>query len=297
MTRFHVRKQLVAACFLTSLSLACSDHPPIPTSPASFAITSVQPAVGPSDHAAAVTIWGAGFRDGASVMFGDRPATVTAVVGTHLSVTTPVSAPGRVDIVVTNPDGAVARLNAAFTFQGPPVPPVLTISAVSPKEGWPFYYTEIVGTGFQTGFRLTFGGVDVPVSVSHLGTTSFMPPWHEAGPVDVVVTNPDGTSATLPGGFTYKAATLAVSKSVANPGETLVVTWSGPNDPSDFTPPDTVGVYAVDDPSNRPIWYTPSPVGDGFSQNFNAPANPGNYEVRYFMMSQYLLAKVPLTVR
>jgi hypothetical protein len=44
----------------------------------------------------------------------------------------------------------------------PPVPITLTISQVGPKEGWPFYYTEVFGTGFNPGVRLTFG-VDVPV--------------------------------------------------------------------------------------------------------------------------------------
>ena len=295
MTRYYVRKRLVAACLLTAPSLGCSDHSPIPTSP-SFAITSVQPAFGPSDSGAAVTIWGAGFRDGASVMFGDRPATVTAVVGTHLSVTTPVSAPGRVDVVVTNPDGAVARLNGAFTFQGPPVPAVLTISAVSPKEGWPFYYTQIMASGFQTGVRLTFGGVEAPVLFDR-GQMVTMPPWHDPGTVDVVMTNPDGTSATLAGGFTYKTATLELSKSVADPGETLVVTWSGPNFPPDFEPFDTIGLYAADDPFNKPIWLMLASDGERGSLQFVAPSSRGSYEVRYFMARQYLLAKIPLTIR
>jgi hypothetical protein len=44
-------------------------------------------------------------------------------------------------------------------------------------------------------------------------------------------------------------------------------------------------------------WNTYSGVGDEFSQQFRAPAAPGNYEVRYHMKSEYLLGKVPLTVR
>jgi ABC-type glycerol-3-phosphate transport system substrate-binding protein len=30
----------------------------------------------------------------------------------------------------------------------PPVPTPLTVSHVSPKEGWAFYYTQVFGTGF-----------------------------------------------------------------------------------------------------------------------------------------------------
>lgn len=119
--------------------------------------------------------------------------------------------------------------------------------------------------------------------------------------MDVIVTNPDGSSATLAAGFTYKAATLELSKADVGAGESLVVTWSGPHDPSDFEPPDVIGLYAVDDPSNTALWTTQSPsslVGSHrFSAQFAAPLRPGVYEVRYHMLSQYLLAKVALVVR
>jgi hypothetical protein len=55
----------------------------------------------------------------------------------------------------------------------PPVP--MTISHVGPKEGWPFYYTEVIGTGFTPGVRLTFGGVDAPVWF-HNGISSRIQP-------------------------------------------------------------------------------------------------------------------------
>ena len=81
------------------------------------------------------------------------------------------------------------------------------------------------------------------------------------------------------------------------PGESLVVTWSGPTDPSDFGPPDVIGLYAVDDPANTALWTTTSGVGDRFSAQFEAPLRRGVYEVRYHMLSQYLLAKAALVVR
>jgi len=112
-----------------------------------------------------------------------------------------------------------------------------------------------------------------------------------------MVTNPDGSSATLAAGFTYKAATLELSKADVGTGESLVVTWSGPPDPSDFAPPDVIGLYAVDDPSNTALWTTTSCVCDRFSAPFKAPLRPGVYEVRYHMLSQYLLAKMALVVR
>ena len=70
-----------------------------------------------------------------------------------------------------------------------------------------------------------------------------------------------------------------------------------PADPSDFGPPDVIGLYAVDDPSNTALWTTTSGVGDRFSAQFEAPLRPGVYDGRYHMLSQYLLAKVGLVVR
>jgi hypothetical protein len=153
----------------------------------------------------------------------------------------------------------------------PPVPTTLTISHVGPKEGWLFYYTEVFGTGFKPGVRLTFGGVDVPVSLRN-GILVTHPPWREPGTVDVKMTNPDGSSVTLAAGFTYKAATLELSKTDVGVGESVVVTWSGPHDPSDFAPSDVIGLYAVDDPSNTALWTTTSGVGDRFSAHSRRPS-------------------------
>jgi hypothetical protein len=179
----------------------------------------------------------------------------------------------------------------------PPVPITLTISHVGPKEGWPFYYTEVYGTGFSPGVRVTFGGVDAALVTFNKGILVTNPPWREPGTLDVTVTKPDGSSVTLAAGFTYKAATLELSKADVGAGESLVVTWSGPPDPSDFAPPDVIGLYAVDDPSNTALWTTTSGVDDRFSAQFKAPLRLGVYEVRYHMLSQYLLAKVALVVR
>ena len=180
----------------------------------------------------------------------------------------------------------------------PPVAITLAISHVGPEEGWPFYYTEVFGTGFKPGVRVTFGGVDANVASSRNESLATITPWREPGTtVDVTVTNPDGSSATLVAGFTYKTATLALSTADVRAGESVVVTWRGPHDPSDFGLPDVIGLYAADDPSNIALWRTTSCVCDRFSTEFKAPLRPGFYEVRYHMLSEYLLAKVALVVR
>jgi len=188
----------------------------------------------------------------------------------------------------------VAPVPASATTESPAA---LAISAVSPASGWPFYHTVIVGAGFERGARVTFGGIDAWVGSVGPGGLVTVPPWHEPGTVDVVVTNPDGRSVTLAGGFTYRGATLAVDKSDVRPGETVVVTWGGPPDPSDFAPPDLIVLSAVGDRFHSSLWETFSGVGGPFSATFKAPATPGAYELRYLMLSQYLLATVPLTVR
>jgi hypothetical protein len=69
--------------------------------------------------------------------------------------------------------------------------------------------TFIIGTGFQTGTRVTLGGVAL---VSELrgggavvrGTLLYVEtPARAAGAVDLVVTNPDGQTAVLAGAYTY----------------------------------------------------------------------------------------------
>ena len=179
-----------------------------------------------------------------------------------------------------------------------PGPAPLTITSVEPTAGWPFYYMEIYGTGFRDpGLRVTIGGVASPFVNTVGDKLTLWPEWQPPGVVDVVVSRSDGASVTLRNGFTIKAATLLLSKSEAAPNETLTLTWSGPPDPSDFAPCDRIGVYLVGDAHNTSLWDTCSGVGEQFSTQFKAPSAAGDYEVRYHMLSAYLLARIPLTVR
>ena len=63
----------------------------------------------------------------------------------------------------------------------------------------------LTGDGFGAGTRVTVGG-SVPQSVDLLDARSLRirTPAHEAGPADVVVTNPDGGLAALAGAFRYE---------------------------------------------------------------------------------------------
>lgn len=90
--------------------------------PSSPTITSVQPASGPTGGGTTVTITGTDFEAGATVTFGGVAGTVTALGATTISVVTPPSSAGVVDVTVANVDTGTATSSTAFTFVSPPAP-------------------------------------------------------------------------------------------------------------------------------------------------------------------------------
>jgi Malectin domain/Bacterial Ig-like domain/IPT/TIG domain/Glucose / Sorbosone dehydrogenase len=82
----------------------------------------------------------------------------------------------------------------------------LSVTGVSPANGSTAGgdAVTIYGTSFQTGATVTFGGIPA-TSVNVLSVTAIAAttPAHASGTVDVVVTNPDGKTATLSGGFSF----------------------------------------------------------------------------------------------
>lgn len=97
------------------------------TSPGGFtyaegapALTGVSPVVGPTTGGTLVSLTGSGFQVGATASFGPSPAAAVTYSGpAALVATTPSSSPGIVDVLVTNPDGGVALLPQAFSFEPP----------------------------------------------------------------------------------------------------------------------------------------------------------------------------------
>ena len=127
------------------------------------------------------------------------------------------TAPERLTVVVTNPDGQIGSLANGFTFVAPPA-----VTTVSPNSGPSAGGTAVTltGTDFTTGATVTFGGVAATnVIVANATTITLTTPAHSAGAVTVVVTNPDGQVASVPNGFTF----------VAPPTVTTVSPVSGPS--------------------------------------------------------------------
>ena len=80
-------------------------------------ISSITPATGSADGNEEVTIEGTNFATTPTVLIGNQPATIVSATGTSITATTPIaSAPGVVDIEVSNPNGKKATLSQGYTY-------------------------------------------------------------------------------------------------------------------------------------------------------------------------------------
>jgi hypothetical protein len=150
-----------------------------------------------------VTILGDLFGVNPTVTFGGTRAEIVEATATIITVITPVHAPGTVDIVVTNSDRQTGRLSGGFVYADPPsgVPSVQTVSpTLGVTTGGT--YIELLGTGFHFLTSVTLDGALVRTFHNQAGGLGFTAPAHAAGPVDIVVANPDG-ELRLPRAFTY----------------------------------------------------------------------------------------------
>jgi IPT/TIG domain len=210
-----------------------SDSPPT--------VSSAAPGSGPYLGGDTVTIQGSGFATGTTVRFGGTPALILKMTATSISVRTEHHASGVVDIVVTNGDGQTTTLPAGYSY----LPP--SIRSVSPASGTTAGGTSVSISGglFDVGYSVTFGGVSATSSIVD-GTQIFaVAAPHPAGVVDVVVTNPDGISATLGNGFTYVAAPPPQVTAVAPPSGSSLGGTSLTISGSAFAPGATVKVGGV----------------------------------------------------
>ena len=195
-------------------------------------VASVTPATGSTIGGTAITISGANFVAGATVSLGSSAATaITFVNSTTITATTPAGAAGSVSVTVTNPDGQSGTLANAFTFSAT----APTVSNLSPGSGLTTGGTAvtITGTNFAAGATLSMGGTPA-TGVTFLNSTTITAttPAHAAGAVSVLVTNTDGQSGTLSGGFTYILPAPTVASVTPASGSTIggtAITISGAN--------------------------------------------------------------------
>jgi hypothetical protein len=150
-------------------------------------VSSVTPPTGSTAGGTSVTISGTGFQTGATATVGVASATDVNVLN-----------------ATTITDGGSGSLSDAYSY----VAPSLSVTGISPKTGVTSGGTlvTISGTGFVDGAAVSFRGAPA-MGVVFQSATSMRAdtPARPVGPADVVVSNPEGASAKLPGGFLYSA--------------------------------------------------------------------------------------------
>jgi hypothetical protein len=177
---------------------------------------------------------GTNFQSGATVtlMKLDNPnITATSVnVQSSTLMTCTFSPPsnataGAWDVVITNPDGQYVNYANIFSIRGSPNPTSTTtptdsqgITSISPTSTFGNDVTggmTIIGTDFQQGFtaKMTKStGTNVVIEARSVRWDSptqvtawfTIPTPRQRGTYTVIVTNPDGTTRSLPNGFEVK---------------------------------------------------------------------------------------------
>jgi hypothetical protein len=169
-------------------------------------LTAVAPTGGPQSGGTVITLTGTGFMSGATVTLGSgscAPVNVAAG-GTSLTCTTPSQSVGPASITVTNPPAngsGTQTLSNAFTYSSDPAP---TVTGISPTSGTALGGTSvtITGTDFRGTVSVTIGGKTCTGAL-RTGSTQITCTTGEHGytptPVDVAVTNGDGTQGSSQG--------------------------------------------------------------------------------------------------
>lgn len=169
-------------------------------------ITTITPAEIEVGNTVTAYIEGANFQSGLTVTVGGQDAKVTNFTSSSkIRVTVPASnVVGKVDVVVTNPDGQEAVLAGGFEYLEAAAPEITDITVTSVQVG-DTVLAYINGTGFQQGLKVTIGNKEAELLryYSPLRLYIRVPASDAAGKVDVKVTNPDGKEGVLTEGFEY----------------------------------------------------------------------------------------------
>jgi parallel beta-helix repeat protein len=206
-------------------------------------ITSITPNTGASGATVAIAdLAGTGFKSGATVKL-QRPGS-TDIAATGVSVLSAskitcqfalpsTAAAGAWNVVVTNPGSLSATLTGGFTI----TLPSLTVTSVVPNtgaQGSTLAITSLAGAGFQSGatVKLTRTGYSdiaatsvVVISPNTITCQVALPSTMATGAWNVVVTNPNGLSGTLPNGFTVSS--FSGTTDLTYSGQKIVISQPG----------------------------------------------------------------------
>ena len=178
----------------------------------------------------------------------------------------------------------------------PAAPAGLTLRLMTPSSGPTVGsdFVRVFGEGFQDGATVTIDEVNVPVTRTNgrsapNGTfIEFRTLAHAEGTVDVVVTNPDGQSKTLPQSYTFAVFSVEASPSAVAPGGALTVSWHAPSGRGCNGGGDWIAIYRIGDPDETGAanghsdrWYDHVCGATSGSWTIKAPSEPGAYEFRF----------------
>jgi hypothetical protein len=199
-------------------------------------------------------ITGDDFRDGVKVMIGSKEAKILSdpITSSELMISLPAGADAigkLLKVVVQNEDGASAsstdlQLPIYIRYDLAESDP--TITSITPAKGTVKGGTKVTikGNNFKDGLKVFFGGNLVSdVKVVDYKTITCTTPMNAvkgspiAGPVDVIVENPDSGQGVLENGYTYISAPeiKSVSQKIVSVEGGDVVTIKG----SGFLPKST----------------------------------------------------------
>jgi hypothetical protein len=194
---------------------------------ASPSVDSLSTTTGPLAGGNSITISGDNVGTATSVSFGGNSATPTVIDDSTLSVTVPAGAGAGSMFVSVTTAGGTASFGGAYTYVDVP-----TITTVGPTAGPQVggNVVTIMGTSLNMTTAVIFDGVPVAFTVLSDTTLTAVAPPGVAGAVDIVVTNPGG-STTAAGAYTYVMAPGIgpVSPNQGSTGGGTAVTITGTN--------------------------------------------------------------------
>ena len=198
--------------------------------PAPPTITALSTHDGPAAGGTAVTLTGTDLGTTTAVRFGTTAASFTVVDDRHVAAVAP-PATGRVHVIVDTLGGTSSATDAdAFTYHTAPA-----VAALTPTQGPTAGGTAvtITGSGLAPATAVAFGTRPAAsfTVVSDTEIDAVAPP-AAAGPVDVAVTTPWGTSSSGPGSrYLYVAppAVSSITPSVGGESGGTSVTLTGSN--------------------------------------------------------------------
>jgi hypothetical protein len=156
-----------------------SDTVILPKTPIGLALMSDSPDSGTAAGGMTVNLNGAGFLSGAKVKFGDTAAVTVNFVNNHLlTAVTPAHPAGRVDVTVSNPDGASATLTGGYTYlppnHAPQVSPTasVTTGAAPLNVNFAANATDADGDALNVTWEFGDSQTAVGANVSHTYTSA-----------------------------------------------------------------------------------------------------------------------------